>query len=150
MNTRGVRIDHDDGHRAIGRTDGMKPHIAHAGDLRAVTPGPLALMLQITPSDLAPVWQSEDIRTFPFYEQGALVRRGHVAHELRIAESAIRDDHRRMQLQAEPTQGRHAPVQHNLQQAQFVSARPPKALRVRPPDGKVHRHHQFAIADDHD
>jgi hypothetical protein len=65
MNTRGVRIDHDDGHRAIGRTDGMKPHIAHAGDLRAVTPGPLALMLQITPSDLAPVWQCEDRRTFP-------------------------------------------------------------------------------------
>jgi hypothetical protein len=48
--------DHDDRHRAIRRTGGPQPRIAHAGDLRAVTPGPRALLLQVTPLDLAPVW----------------------------------------------------------------------------------------------
>src|SRR5262252_9372067 len=43
--------DHDDRHRTIRRTGGPQPRIAQAGDLWAVTPGPRALMLQITPSD---------------------------------------------------------------------------------------------------
>src|SRR5207244_1740519 len=49
------RIDHDDRHRAICWTGGPQPRIAHAGDLRAVTPGPLARMPQVLPVDLAPV-----------------------------------------------------------------------------------------------
>src|SRR6266850_4158992 len=77
--------DHDDRHRAIRRTGGPQPRIAYAGDLRAVTPGPITLVLQVLPLDLAPVCQREDIRTLPFHEERALVRRGHVAHELRIA-----------------------------------------------------------------
>ena len=59
-----------------------------------MTPGPLTLMLQVTPFDLAPVWQREDIRTFPFHEIGALVCRSHVAHALRIAQPTLGHDHR--------------------------------------------------------
>src|SRR5229473_7976008 len=51
--------DHDDRHRAIRRTDGLQPRIAYAGDLRAVTPGPIALMLQVFPFDLASICQLE-------------------------------------------------------------------------------------------
>src|SRR5215475_3013126 len=58
--------DYDDHHRTIRRTGGPQPRIAHAGDLRALTPGPLALRLQITSLGLAPIWQLEDIRAFPF------------------------------------------------------------------------------------
>src|SRR5881628_1750522 len=47
--------DHDDRHRAIRRTGGPQTRIAHAGDLRAVTPGPIALLLQVLPLDLAAV-----------------------------------------------------------------------------------------------
>src|SRR6266849_3579020 len=54
--------DHDERHRAIRRTGGPQPRIAHAGNLRAVTPGPIALRLQVTPLDLAPIGQLEDIR----------------------------------------------------------------------------------------
>src|SRR2546422_6054490 len=60
------RIDHDDGYRAIRRTGGPQPRIAHARDLGAVTPGPIALMLQVLPLHLAPVCESEDICAFPF------------------------------------------------------------------------------------
>src|SRR5262245_29050 len=37
--------DHDERHRAIRRTGRPQPRIAHAGDLRALTPGPIALRL---------------------------------------------------------------------------------------------------------
>src|SRR2546422_8716562 len=57
--------DHDDRHRAVRRTGRPQPRIAHAGDLRAVTPGPSALRLQVTPLDLVPIGQLEDIRTLP-------------------------------------------------------------------------------------
>src|SRR5438128_6252406 len=87
--------DHDDRHRAIRRTGCPQPRIAYAGDLRAVTPGPITLMLQVVPLHLAPVWQCEDIGTFPFDEEGTLVRHSHVAHELRIAKPTIGDDERR-------------------------------------------------------
>src|SRR6266568_7963337 len=59
--------DHEERHRAIRRTGGPQPRIAHAGDLRAVTPGPIALRLQVTPLDLVPIGQLEDIRTLPFH-----------------------------------------------------------------------------------
>src|SRR6266853_3238764 len=58
--------NHDDRHRAIRRTGGLQPRIAHAGDLRAVTPGPIAVRLQIVALDLPPIGQFEDIDTFPF------------------------------------------------------------------------------------
>src|SRR6266851_9528781 len=54
--------DHDDRHRAIRRTGSPQPRIAYAGDLRTVTPGPIALRLQVTPLDLTSVCQREDIR----------------------------------------------------------------------------------------
>src|SRR6266849_9290406 len=106
--------DNDDGHRAIRRTGSPQPHITHPRDLRAVTPGPLTLMLQVLPLDLAPGCQRKDRRAFPFHEEGALVCRGHVAHKLRIAEPTIRDDHRRGQVHAAPAQGSHASIEHTL------------------------------------
>src|SRR5438552_4976087 len=58
--------DHDERHCAIRRTRRPQTRKAHAGDLRAVTPGPIALRLQVLPPDLAPIGQLEDIRTLPF------------------------------------------------------------------------------------
>jgi hypothetical protein len=60
--------------------------------------------------------------TLPFYEERALVGGGHMIHELGITKPAIRDDHRRQQLQAAPAQGRYAPVQHDLYPVRFVAA----------------------------
>src|SRR6266487_6198212 len=51
-----VLIDHDECHRTIRWTGGPEPRIAHARDLGAVTPGPIVLMLQVLPLDLAPLW----------------------------------------------------------------------------------------------
>src|SRR3989442_13401289 len=51
--------DHDERHRAIRRTGGPQPRITHPRDLLAVPPGPIALMLQVVPLHLAPVWQLE-------------------------------------------------------------------------------------------
>src|SRR4029450_1776578 len=42
---------HEERHRAIGRTGGPQPHIPHPRHLRALTPGPLAVLLQVTPLD---------------------------------------------------------------------------------------------------
>src|SRR5919198_614816 len=85
-------IDHEEYHRAIRRTGRPQPGIAHPRDLVARPPRPIAL-LQVVSLDLPPIGQREDIRAFPFYEQGALVRRGHVAHEFRITEPTIGHDH---------------------------------------------------------
>src|SRR5262252_5960168 len=92
--------DDDDRHRAVCWTGRPQPRIAHPRHLRARPPGPIAGLLQGTPLDLAPVWQREDIGTFPFYQESALVGAGQMAHELRIAKPTIRHDHRRGQLDA--------------------------------------------------
>src|SRR5262249_39087202 len=91
-------LHHDEGHGAICRTHRPQPYITHPRDLGALTPGPIAGLLQVLPLDLVPIRQCEGVGTLPFHEEGALVRRGHVAHELRIAEPTIRDDQRRRQL----------------------------------------------------
>src|SRR5438132_14109593 len=73
-------LDHEERHRAIRRTGGPQPRIAHPGDLRAVTPGPIAWLVQVVALHLTSVWERKDIRRFPFHEYGTLMRRGHVAH----------------------------------------------------------------------
>src|SRR5688572_16403791 len=72
--------DHDDRHRTIRRTRCLQPCIAHPGELRAVTPGPLAL-LQVVTLDLPPIRQFEAIGTLPFHEERALVGSSHMAHK---------------------------------------------------------------------
>src|SRR5919108_3449372 len=42
-------IDNRDAHGAIGRTGGPQPYITYPRDLGAVTPGPIAGLLQVTP-----------------------------------------------------------------------------------------------------
>src|SRR5262245_55275414 len=54
-------MDDDDGHGPIRWTGGPQPYITHPRDLGAVTPGPLAGLLQVTPLDLAPICQLEYI-----------------------------------------------------------------------------------------
>src|SRR3712207_975827 len=49
-------IDHDERHRAIRRTGRPQPRIAHTGNVRAVTPGPIAWLLQVVALHLASVW----------------------------------------------------------------------------------------------
>src|SRR5918912_3129853 len=75
-------MDDDDGHGPIRGTGGPQPHITHSRHMRALTPGPIALGLQVLPLDLASIGQCEGVGTFPFHEERALVRRGDVAHEL--------------------------------------------------------------------
>jgi hypothetical protein len=69
-------------HGAIGRTGGPQPRIAHPRDLLALSPRPLAVLLQVVALDLPPIGQLEAIGTLPFHEERALVDRSHVAHEL--------------------------------------------------------------------
>ena len=90
------------------------------------------------------------IGTFPFDKEGALVRHSDMAHELRIAKPAVGHNDRRRQRHAASAERRHASIQHGLHPVQFVAAWRPRAGGVRPPDGKVDGHHQFAIADHHD
>jgi hypothetical protein len=142
-------MDDDEGHGPIRWTGGPQPHITHARHVRALTPGPLALLLQVLPLDLVPIGQCEGVGTLPFHEERALVGRRDMAHELRIAKPAIRHDHLRGQLYAASAEGCHASIQHDLHPVQFITARRPRPWRVGPPDGKVHGHHQLTIANDH-
>src|SRR5215831_11702372 len=68
--------DHDDRHRPIRRTGGPQPRIAHPRHLLARSPGPLALVLQVLPLDLAPIGQREGVGTLPFYKERPLVGGG--------------------------------------------------------------------------
>jgi hypothetical protein len=80
----------------------------------------------------------------------SLVSRRDMAHELRIAKPAIGHNHRRGQRHTASAESRHASIQHALEPVQFVAARRPRACGVGPTNGKVHGHHEFAIADHHD
>src|SRR5215470_8542898 len=81
--------DYDDRHRAIRRTGGAQPCIAHAGHLRTRPPGPRAVLLQVVALNLPPIGQVESVGTLPFHEERALMGRRDMAHELRIAKPAI-------------------------------------------------------------
>src|SRR4029077_15880654 len=140
--------DHDERHRAIRRTDGPQPRIAYTRNLGALTPGPSVVLLQVVALDLAPICQIEDIGAFSFYQEGALVGGGHMAHEFRITKPTIGHDHRRGELDAAPAQGGHASIEHDLHPVQFVAARRPSACGVGTPDGEVHGHHEFTLTND--
>src|SRR5438876_8323199 len=140
--------DYDECHGPIRRTGGPQPRIAHPRDLLAVPPGPIAVLLQVTPLDLVSVGQCEGVGTLSFYEERALVRRFYMAHELRIAKPTIRDDQRRRQLHATAAECCHASIQHALHPVQFVTARRPRTCRVWPTDGKVDGDDQLALAND--
>jgi len=92
----------------------------------------------------------ESNKSLPFYQEGALVRRSHMAHQLGITKPAIRDDHRRGQRHTASAESRYASIQHALHPVQFVTARRSRACGVGPTNGKVHGHHELAIADHHD
>src|SRR5262245_48610960 len=53
--------DHDECHGAIRGTGGPQPRIAHSRHLLARPPGPLAVLLQVTPLDLASIGQCEGV-----------------------------------------------------------------------------------------
>src|SRR5215471_20342839 len=143
-------MDDDESHGPVRWTGGPQPRIAYPRHVRALTPGPRAGLLQVVALDLAPIGQCEGIGTLPFHEECALVRRGDVAHELRITKPTVRDDYRRGQLYTAPTKGRYASIQHALHPVQFVAAWRPRACGVGSPNGKVHRDHQLAITNNHD
>src|SRR5262245_51808936 len=113
-------MDDNEGHGPTRWTGGPQPHITHSRHVRALTPGPIALLLQVLPLDLVPIGQGKGVGTLPFHEERALVGRGDVAHELRVTKPTIRDDHRGGQLYTAPTKGCHAAIQHTLEPVQFV------------------------------
>src|SRR5262245_18941131 len=143
-------MDDDNGHGPIRWTSGPQPRITHARHVRALTPGPLAGLLHVTPLDLAPIGQCEGVGTLSFHEGRALVGRRDMAHELRITKPTIRDDHRQGQFYTAPTKGCHAAIQHALHPVQFVPTWPSRPLRIGPSDSIVHGHHEFALSDHHD
>src|SRR4029450_5703847 len=67
--------DYDDRHRAIRRTGGPQPCIAHSRDLLTMSPRPLAVLLQFMALDLPPIGQVEGVGTLPFYQEDDLVDR---------------------------------------------------------------------------
>src|SRR5919198_3606834 len=87
--------DYDEGHGTIRRTGGSQPRIAHPRDLLAMSPRPLAVLLQFVALDLPPIGQCEGVGTLPFHQEDALVGRRDMAHELRVTEPTIRHDQRR-------------------------------------------------------
>src|SRR5262249_15215156 len=137
-------------HGPIRWTGGPQPHIPYSRYLRALTPGPIAELLQVVAFDLPPIRQIEDIGTLPFYEERALVSGSHMAHELRIAKPAISHDHRRRHFHTASAECHHASIQHALDPAQFVAARCPRAWGVGPTDGKVDGDDQLALTDHYD
>src|SRR5215468_10417890 len=143
-------LNYDEGHGAIRRTGRPQPHIPHPRHLRALTPGPLTVLLQVVALDLPPIGQCEGVGTLPFHKERTLVSRRDMAHELRIAKPAIGHDHRWGQLDAAPAKSRYASIQHALYPVQLVPARCPRACGVWPPDGKVDGDDQLALADNHD
>src|SRR5215468_12015685 len=126
----------------------MQPRIAHPRHLLARPPRPPAVLLQVLPLDLAPIGQFEDIGTLPFHKECALMRGGHMAHELRIAEPTIRHDHRWGQFDAASAEGCHASIEHALHPTEFVTTRSARPLRIRATDGKIHGYHEFALTND--
>jgi hypothetical protein len=70
-----------------------------------MTPGPLAVLLQVVALDLPPIGQFEDIGTLPFHEERALVGGGHLVHELGITKPTIGDDHWRRQVHTASAKG---------------------------------------------
>src|SRR6266480_5793008 len=65
-------INNDEGHGTIGRTCRPQPCIAHPQHLLARPPRPIAVLLQVTPLNLAPIGQCEGVGTLPFHEERAL------------------------------------------------------------------------------
>src|SRR5262245_4919219 len=92
--------DHNERHGPIRRTGGPQPHITYSRHLLAVPPGPIVVLLQVVALDLSPIGQCEGVGTLPFHQEGALVGRRDMAHELRIAEPTIGHDQRRWQCHA--------------------------------------------------
>src|SRR5262245_52913555 len=128
-------------HRASCWTRGPQPCIAPPRHLLARPPGPLAGLRPVVALDLPPIGQVESVGTLPFHQEGALVGRRAMAPELGITKPAIRDAQRRGQFHAASTQGRYAPVPHDLPPGQFVAARRPSAWGGGPTEGKVHGYH---------
>src|SRR5262249_31693769 len=142
--------DDDEGHGSIRWTGGPQPHITHSRHVRALTPGPLAGLLHVTPLDLAPIGQCKGVGTLPFHEECTPVGRRDMAHELRIAKPTIGHNYRRRQRHATSAERRHASIEHDLEPVQFVPARRPRPYGVWPTNGKVDGDDQFALADDDD
>src|SRR4029453_17216293 len=106
--------DHEEGHGAIRRTGGSHPRIAPPRHLLTRPPGPLAVLLQVVAFYLAPIGQCEGVGTLPFHQEGTLVGRRDMAHELRIAKPAIGHDYRWGQRHTASAESRHASSQHAL------------------------------------
>src|SRR5918999_64865 len=140
--------DHDERYSPIRRTGGPQPRIAHPRHLLARPPGPIAVLLQVVALDLPPIGQVEGVGALPFHQEGALVGRRDMAHELRIAKPAIGHDHRRGQRDAAPAQSCQTPVEHALHPMELVTTRSARPLWIRATDGKIDGHYQFTLTND--
>src|SRR5215831_16151504 len=58
-------MDDNEGHGPIRWTGGPQPHITHSRHVRALTPGPIALVLHVLPLNLVPIGQCKGVGTLP-------------------------------------------------------------------------------------
>src|SRR5712691_40197 len=77
-------IDDDDGYRAIGRTGGAKPHVAHTSLPRRLPPVPSLAVDTVMPFALLSISQRKGLGLFPLHKHGAVVRIVHMLHALRV------------------------------------------------------------------
>src|SRR5256886_1777412 len=66
-------INHNQGHRAIGRAVRPQTGIAYPGLPRTVTPGPIHMCHEVAALDLASIGSRQDRGIFPLDQEGTLV-----------------------------------------------------------------------------
>src|SRR5262249_43271305 len=117
-------VNQDEQDLTIGWTPGAQPHIAAARCMKTLLPRPMVGLHQVRAFDLGSVYKREGIRAFALYQQGALMRVGHMAHQLRVAEPTIGYDHRGGELYPALSQRRQALIEPGPGQAELVVAAP--------------------------
>ena len=143
-------VDDHQQNLTIGATSSPQPHIAATWGMQTLWPAPIVRFDQVRPLDLATLFQGKGIGTLALHPQGPLMRLGHMAHELGIAEPTIGHHHRFRQRHTAVGKGGEAFIEPLLGEMEFVLAFAPRPLGTRAADSKVNRDDEFAIANDHE
>ena len=99
--------------------------------------------------DVSTIGQGKGVTDFALDQERALMLMANVGHQLGVAKPTISHDDRRRQ--SEPALGTdvESPINHRASPLEFVPARRARPAVAGPPNGKVDRHHQLAVANDH-
>src|SRR6266568_3542719 len=78
------------------------------------------------------------------------MRVSHVGHQLRVTQPTIGHHQRCGEVEAASVEGRQALIEHDLRPPELATATRSWPWGVRPTHRKVDRHHQLAVANDHE